>query len=169
MVVIVDVDMVILSSRELTMARDQAEALHGRLRRRGIKDGHGAKQGEITPEMEAGGAAAELAVAGYLQTDWTAASGDAYSADVGKNVQVRSSNKPRPSHCLIIRRRDLDKYGEDAMFVLVIQSGNTFDLKGWLRAGDARKVGRFHSGGLNRPPAWFVPENQLRDMKELGV
>ncbi len=160
---------VTLSKEELTDASKVAADLHDRLRKRGVKDAHGARRGDISREDEAGGAAAELAVARLLGVEWTAGQPghDTYGPDVGTRTQVRSSNKPRPSHHLIVRSRDIEKY-HDVPFVLVIQTGTQFDVKGWCMAYEALEIGRLWDGGNSqRPDAWFVHESKLHPIETL--
>jgi hypothetical protein len=108
MIVILDLDVVILSNVQMEFAGFLADKLREKIKKKGGKDAHGAKPGDITTQMEHGGAQAELAVAVFLSSPWNILQG-AYAADVGKDVQVRSTQKPRPSHSLIVRQRDLQK------------------------------------------------------------
>jgi hypothetical protein len=154
---------VTLSDEEMRQAAQVAKDLHDRLRRRGVRDGHGLRKEDATPEMEAGGAAAELAAAKFYGVPW-AASQPGHKADgpdIGTRTQVRSSNKPRSSHHLIVRVKDITKY-KDVPFILVIQTGNQFEIKGWASSFDAVNRGREWDGGdKGRPPAYFLHETKL--------
>lgn len=158
-----------LTGEQMAVADRVAARLHDGLRRRGVKDAHGLRKEDATREMEAGGAAAEMATALLLGVPWAAGEpgNDPYGPDIGTRTQVRSSNKPRPRHSLIVRSRDIEKYG-DVPFVLVIQTGRVFTIHGWMMAFEAVKKGRLWDGGDGgRPEAWFVPEEKLHDIDSL--
>lgn len=157
-----------LTDRQMEEAATVARRLHDGLRRRGVRNAHGLRDKEATRELEAGGAQAELAASLLLGVPWTARyDDDPCSADIGTRTQVRSSNKPRPSHCLIVRQRDLDKYG-NVPFLLVIQTGQMFRIHGWMMAFDAARPEFLWDGGdPARPKAWFVPERRLHPIETL--
>jgi hypothetical protein len=151
-----------LTTQQMEEAAAVARRLHNNLRRRGVRDAHGLRARDATAELEAGGAQAELAASLLLGVPWTAGrSADKYGPDIGTRTQVRSSNKPRSSHCLIVRPRDIEKYG-NVPFVLVIQAGRLFRIHGWTMALDAATDEfRWDGGDRQRPEAWFVPEAKL--------
>lgn len=159
-------DEITLSTQQMIRAAIVAQELHDDLRARGVQDGHGLKNA-IT-EMEAGGAQAELAASILLGVEWTGEKNlGPYAADIGTRTQVRSSNKPRSRHSLIVRQRDLDKYG-DVPFLLVIQTGNTFRIHGWMMAKEAAQDRFLWDGGdKTRPKAWFVPERFLYSIEKM--
>ena len=152
----------------MDQAAKAAKCLHDRIRKNGGKNAHGLRDRDATAEIEAGGAAAELAASLILRVPWTASIADNYfGPDIGVRTQVRSSNKLRRSHCLIVRERDLDKYG-NVPFVLVIQTFNTFKIHGWMMSVEATTAGNLWDGGdSGRPPAWFVPEAKLYSIDTL--
>lgn len=155
-----------LSPEEMAAAAKVAKELHDRLRKRGIKDGHGLRRADATAELEAGGAQAELAAAKFYDVPWSASmpGHDKNGPDIGNRTQIRSSNKPRPSHHLIVRTKDILKYGSDVPFVLVIQAGSEFEIKGWATAREACEKGRDWDGGdSGRPPAYFLHESKLHE------
>jgi hypothetical protein len=149
-----------LTREEMQRAANVAKELHDRLRRRGIKDGHGLKAGNHA-DMEAGGAQSELAVANYYGVQWTSSlpGHTAMSPDIGSRTQVRSSYIPRASHHLQIRPKDIEKYG-NVPYVLVIQNQNRFEIKGWIMAFDGLKVARVYDGN-GRPPVYQIHESKL--------
>jgi hypothetical protein len=157
-----------LSTSQMERAAAVADELHSRLRSRGVGNAHGLKDKDATLELEAGGAQAELAASLMLGVCWTAGmNDDRFGPDIGTRTQVRSSNKPRRSHCLIIRQRDIDKYG-NVPFLLVIQTGNTFRVHGWMMAQEAAQDKFLWDGGdTTRPKAWFVPERFLHKVDEM--
>lgn len=158
-----------LTSFQMDQADRVARRLHDRLRRLGVKNAHGLRDRDATPEMEANAAAAELAAALLLDVPWTASLlNDPCGPDIGSRTQVRSSNRPRNHHSLIVRPRDIEKYN-DVPFVLVIQRGCHFTIKGWMMAFEATKEGRLWNGGdRQRPDAWFVGEEKLHDITTLS-
>lgn len=161
---------VTLTPEEMASAAAVAKELHDKLRRRGIKDGHGLRREDATAELEAGGAAAELAAAKFYGVEWSASQPGhkADGPDIGNQTQVRSSNKPRASHHLIVRAKDVLKYGPDVPFILVIQTGNQFEIKGWATAREACEKGRIWDGGdSRRPEAYFLHESKLHAPKTL--
>lgn len=152
---------IVLTARQIDFAASVSDALHDRLRSRGISNAHGAGD-ELTREIERMSAAAELAVSLYLGVKWTSSqTDDAFSSDVGERTQVRSSGASRKKHNLIVRQRDIEKYG-DVPFVLVTWSDRIFTIRGWTMSCKTSLLGRFWDGGdSSRPKAWFVPENAL--------
>ncbi len=159
-----------LTDAQMTRAAQVASKLHDRLRRQGVKDAHGLRKADATVEMESGAAAAELAASLMLGVAWTTSEkNDPYGADIGERTQVRSSGKLRSSHSLIVRSRDIEKYG-DVPFLLVIQEGKAFRILGWMMSFEALKVGRLWDGGdSKRPDAWFVHESLLHHIQTLKV
>jgi hypothetical protein len=160
---------VVLSREEMDRAAGVARKLHDKLRKRGVKDGHGLRKKDATAEMEAGGAQSELAAAKFYGVPWSASlpGHQKDGPDIGMRTQVRSSNVPRSSHHLIVRSKDVTKYG-DVPFLLVIQSGCRFEMKGWAMAHDAIERGRLWDGGdSGRPEAWFLHESKLNPPETL--
>lgn len=159
---------VVLSDDQLKEATKVAKELHDSCRRKGIRDGHGLRKADATSDMETTGYAAEMALAQYLGVEWTARdSQDPKGPDVGERTQVRSSHVERAFHHLIVRTRDIEKYG-NVPFVLVIRKGNAFFVKGWMMSYEAVNVGRWWDGGdSGRPPAYFVPEDKLYSIDTL--
>jgi hypothetical protein len=106
------------------------------------------------------GACAEMAVAKHFGVYWDA-SVDRYGStyDVGK-MQVRSSwSVP-----------DLKVKPSDADWVYVVFAWGqapTFDLCGWIVAGEAKRPEWYHDRGNGGAYAYWVPQSQLRPMREL--
>ena len=59
----------------------------------------------------------------------------------------------------MIRPRDIEKYG-DVPYVLVIQTKNEFEIKGWTMAFEGLKVARCYDDN-GRPPVYLVHESKL--------
>lgn len=78
-------------------------------------------------------------------------------------IQIRTS----PSHAgsLIVRTTDDDG---DA-FVLVTGRIPTFRIRGWLYGYEAKKPIHWTDKNTGRPPAWFVPADQLRSIESLEL
>ncbi len=157
-----------LSESEMKQAASVAQELHDSLRKRGVRNGHGLRDADATPEMESGGAQSELAASKFFEVKWSASMPDngTKGPDIGKRTQVRSSNKYRPSHSLLIRPRDIEKYG-DVPYVLVIQNGCEFNIKGWIMAFDGLKIARVYDDN-GRPPVYMIHESKLHGPETLG-
>lgn len=84
------------------------------------------------------------------------------AADIGSNVQVRTRSERR--YGLIVRPDDDD----DAVFVHVIGSSPNYVVMGWMLGKDAKRPGYSEAHG-DRPPAFFVPSEELRDLSELQI
>jgi hypothetical protein len=158
---------IVLAGEEMLRARLVAQQLHSTLRALGVPDAHGAKPEDITPEIEAVAAAAELATAKLFGVPWTAslpgASRD--GPDIGRRTQVRCPK--RPGLRLIVREWDIAKYG-DVPFVLVYREGCRFTFPGWLMSHEARQVGQWTDAGRSdRGRAWFIDQRKLRPIKSL--
>src|SRR5262249_45351191 len=77
-------------------------------------------------------AAAELAVACYLDQPWTGEASRAH-CDVGRDIQVRHTW--HPSGCLIVREHD--PWGR---YVLVVGHDGSYDLMGWIEHSATRRA-----------------------------
>lgn len=162
-------EVITLTSEQMMDAANVAKQLHDRLRKKGCKDAHGLRKSDATAEMEAGGAQAELAAALMLGVEWSARNScDTNGPDIGQRTQVRSSSKERSSHSLIVRSRDLEKYG-NVPFVLIIQQGAKFRILGWMMAFEATQKGRLWDGNNDRPQAWFVSQDYLHNTQLLRI
>lgn len=104
------------------------------------------------------GAAAEMALAKHLGVYWSGAIGNLKAADVGR-LQVRST--ARLDGCLILHPSDAD----DDVFILAVGVAPTFEFRGWLRAKDG-KLPEFWRDPNTGRPAFFVPQDKLRTMRE---
>ena len=113
--------------------------------------------------FEIDGAAAEMAVAKYLGRYWRplAERGRLSSvpADIGENVQVRSTRNPAGP--LIVHPRDDDAH----VFVLVITRPPCFDLIGWLYGREAKRDEWWFIGVPH--PAFFADQCELHDIAAL--
>ncbi len=127
---------------------------------KGLKDGHG-----LDPEVDGWaihieGAAGELAFAKATNRYWSG-SVDTFKrgGDVGLfQVKTRSKHK----YDLLVRPGDKD----DDTFVLVTGQIPVFRVRGWCLGWEA-KLAKFSQTHGDRPAAFFVPVDQLRDVKEL--
>lgn len=111
-------------------------------------------------DVDIEGACGELAAARALGLYWSGAAGVAKLPDVGGSVEVRTAAQGR----LILRPDDPD----DRRFVLVIGRVPTFDVCGWIYAGDGKRP-EYAKAPNGRPPAWFVPRSRLRPITELRI
>jgi hypothetical protein len=128
---------------------------------RGSPDAHG-YNGEDGWTKHIEGAAGEVAAAKACNLFWGGSVNTFKGAgDVGIfEVRTRS----RHDYELLVRPDDDDK----RVFVLVTGRAPKFVVRGWMRAGDAKRDKWKHSHG-GRPPAYFVPHDQLRPLEDLLV
>ncbi len=80
--------------------------------------------------------------------------------DVGGRIQVRTRSKSH--YDLLVRDNDND----DDLFVLVVGGPSEFDVKGYMRARDA-KVERYKANWGNYGEAYFVPQADLLPVDSL--
>ena len=109
------------------------------------------------------GALGELAVAKAIDRHWAARVDTYKGADLGDRIQVRTRSKPY--YELIVRPDDQDAEA----FVLVTGQCPTYVVHGWLWGGEAKQSRWWKDLGNDRPPAWIVPQADLRDMAELPL
>lgn len=134
--------------------------------KKGLKDAHGYSD-EGGWEMHRLGAVAELAAATALRRYWPESVDTFAFPDIPPDIQVRLSKRVNmldKEHNLTIRpdSKDNEKY------VLVRKiSDNTFRVLGWIEAGEAKKHKEWYDNPGNRPYAWFVPFENLRDINDL--
>lgn len=155
---------IILTKEELDYAREI-----GQKRQEFSKDkpdAHGFKgDGEL---IHIQGAEAELAVSKGLGLAWNAYCEDFKSlqSDVGKNIQVRSTD--HPSGNLLVHPNDK----EDAIFVLVRNYKRPeFEICGWLEGQDCKlsKYWRNSGGPFKKRPCYFIRWELLKPIEDLKV
>ena len=107
------------------------------------------------------GCRGECAVAKALNVYWSGAGVDyANEEDVGR-LQVRVT-KHRSGRLL---HRPTEQHLEDP-WVLVVGEGDTYHLAGWLYGHECRQE-RWLTAPAGRPPAYFVPQESLRQFKRV--
>jgi hypothetical protein len=111
-------------------------------------------------DMDIEGACGEMAVAKALDRYW-AGSGTFRGGDVGE-LQVRTAREHRGR--LILHESDAD----DQIFVLVTGRAPDLCVRGWLLARDGKRAEYWQDPGTGRP-AFFVPQDALRPVGELGA
>lgn len=110
------------------------------------------------------GAIGEVAVAKHFNRYWEAVVANPWTelkADVGKSLHVRTTD---PGKRLIVRKSDPD----DGVFVLVTGRRLEWTLVGWLLGWEA-KQDRWWTVVAHRPPAWFVPGDELHPIGKLAI
>jgi|TARA_R110002020_G_scaffold142963_1_gene315148 hypothetical protein len=114
------------------------------------------------------GARAELAVALALSKDWAdfAKDYDKIVADVGTNIQVRSTNYKHGN--LLLHPKDRD----DQVFVLVKSHDfPTMEVVGWVLGKDAKKKVYWEDGSQHKAftgrPCYRYPHTKLNPMDSL--
>lgn len=152
---------VTLTSAEMTLVHMVAGLRQVSNEAMARRDAHGASV-ELGLDGHIQGAAAEAAVAKYLNRWWSGALNNLGAADVGQHLQVRSTQHEKG--CLILHRPDPD----DHYFILAVGRAPTFRLAGWIRAaaGKDESFWRDPKGGR---PAFFVPQSALERMKRQGA
>jgi len=111
-------------------------------------NGHGA-----IDDIEA--AAAEFAVSLAMNISWQAGVNTFKDADNGNLTQARATK--HQDGCLIVRPNDPDNH----RYILVIQEGETrFNIVGWMWGSDAKQE-QWKKAPNGRPPAFFVPQEEL--------
>ena len=119
-------------------------------------------QGDITRDefsTNVHGAIAEATVAKALGMYCNLASADRSIADVGSNVEVRSS--PNPQAKMPIRKKDRD----DAKYYFVVGIYPDTKIVGWMYGRDCKQdrywVATDKHGNLLERPYWAVPQSDL--------
>lgn len=107
------------------------------------------------------GAGAEMAVAKYRNVFWMGSIGKFKKENDVFGVEVRSTTLERGS--LIIREGDQD----DAKFILVVGKLPHKKIIGWIYGKEAKQSKWLRSPN-GREPAYFVPQDVLKDLNTLG-
>tara|TARA_Y100000310_G_scaffold191013_1_gene191013 strand:+ start:2173 stop:2637 length:465 start_codon:yes stop_codon:yes gene_type:complete len=111
-------------------------------------------------QIHCDGACGEMAVAKWSGVFYDGALGDFEAKDAGK-YQVRTN--PNDWGDLILHPRDND----DDIFILVLSHESpVFYLRGWLYGREGKKKEYWRDGTKGRP-AFFAPQEILRDVAEL--
>lgn len=151
-----------LSWSEVFVAAEMGVRRQARAYREGYRDDYGRGMAPgWTEHIE--GAAGELVVARLLNQYPDLSSDSFKGADLGSRIQVRT-------------RCDLGSKGTDlgirptddnaAVFVLAVGHIPTFDVRGWIRGGEAKRpewFQKFQKGG----GVYFVPASALKPIEEL--
>lgn len=151
-----DIASVVLTKSEMEMAaligcQRQIECLVA-----GRKYGYGLDEQNTNGwEMHVEGAMAELAYCKYRKKYWSGSVNTFKSPDCGTDTEIRSSKLMNAS--LIVRDNDSD----DSFYVLVIGTAPNFRICGWIKGCDA-KIEQFKRAPNGRPPAYFVPQCELK-------
>ena len=126
---------------------------------KGLKDKHGF-DGSTPWEIHINGSLAEAAAAKGLDIFYRGDVDTFKNADLGGNIQVRHTKMEPPQ--LIVRPTDSD----NDIFVLVTGAAPEYTLHGWMMGKDA-KQNKWSRGYAGRPPAFFVPLEELNDIHQL--
>lgn len=117
-------------------------------------------------ETDVEGAGAEQAYCKYRGVFWPATIGNFHGADVGKIIQVRWSRKD----VLIVRPPNWRNQGDndEHLFVLVTGKMPDYQVRGWIRGGDAKRS-EWEVKSSDRSPCWMVPVRFLKPIPELVI
>jgi hypothetical protein len=147
-----------LTDEEIALADDAARLRQENADRQRIGDAHGYTGDGLAAHVQ--GARAEVAVARFLDVEWTAAAVPEFRQvefDVG-HLQVRST--PRPNGRLIVHPGDPD----NQPFVLVRSHRDpVFVLVGWVYGEEAKQRAWWTAPASGRP-CYLVPNERLRAM-----
>jgi hypothetical protein len=148
---------VTLTSVELNECRIQGERRHSESKGNGLKDKWGFEPGESAVWQDINACCGELAAARAYGMEWQARINNFHDPDIGVATQVRTAK--RSSDSLIIR--DIDN--PDNIYVLVI--GRYPMPVYWVVGsiiGRRGKDERWRRAPNGRPPAYFVPQRELK-------
>lgn len=123
------------------------------------QDNHGYSP-EAPWDDEIESAIAEMAAAKERGVFWDATLCNFKNADLGADKQVRHTKRQGGS--LIIRPEDSD----DHRYILVVGIAPDYRVCGWIWGHEAKQE-RWLRSPNNRPPAYFVPQEVLREMGDL--
>lgn len=112
-------------------------------------------------EIDIDGAAAEMAVAKYLNVYWLPTVNAGKAADVS-GFQVRSTTREYGS--LIIRENDV----KNEKYILVISQAKTFIIVGWIWCDEGKQEKFWKTKDENGLPAWWVPQSELKPMETIN-
>jgi hypothetical protein len=110
--------------------------------------------------MDIDGAAAEMAVAKYLNMYWVPTVNAGKEADVA-GFQVRSTNHLNGN--LLIRENDVKR----EQYILVISQPPTFKIIGWIWSDDAKSEKYWRPPDETGGGAWWVPQSDLMPMRTI--
>lgn len=111
------------------------------------------------------GAIGEMVVAKHFNLYWEAVVRDPWNeiqSDVGKGLEIRTTG---PNRRLIVRSGDPD----DKVFIHVAGERLEWTITGWLLGWEAKQDQWLTNAGNNRPPAWFVPSDELHPIEKLAI
>ena len=150
-----------LTVSELLMAANIGIKRHMEALKKGLPDKHGFDgQNGWTVHIE--GAAGELAVAKALNVYWAGTVNTFKTgADVG-SLHVRTRSKD--NYELLVRDNDLD----DGIFIHVTGLAPHYNVVGYLLAAEAKNKKWLREHG-DRPAAYFVPNDQLKNIEDLKL
>lgn len=145
----------LLMAANVGLARNHSSIVNNR------KPSHGWKGPAWNIHIE--GACAEMAVAKVMRCYWNGSIDTFKQQDLlykDRPIQVRSSTNP--DSALIVRDDDYSAH----CYILVTGEAPAFIIRGFI-LGDDAKQDKFRKSPLGRPPAYFVPQDQLRDIRKL--
>ena len=148
-----------LTNSELLTAAFAGVMRHVAARKSGARQAYGQDSAGWSEHVE--GACGEKAFAKAFGRYWSNELGESPNKrpDVA-DFEVRT--RTRHTYELVIRANDAD----DARVALVTGMCGDYVIRGWIRAGDAKRQEWFTSHA-NRPPQYYVPQSALLPFAEL--
>lgn len=112
-------------------------------------------------QLDVIGACGELVVCKALNRFWSPTVNTFHNvADIGVNIEARTTQQEGGS--LIVRDND----PSDRYYFLVVGEPPSFRVAGWIKGVDAKQDQWLRNPGRGRKPAWFVPQNQLKQLRK---
>lgn len=145
---------------EYAMASEVGRMMQLSSVRQGLPDAYGYSGAGWSEHIE--GACGELVVAKALNIYWAGGINIFKLPDVDNNIQVRTRSKH--FYDLIVRQNDSD----DDLFVHVTGTCPNYKIHGYMQGRDAKREQWLFDHG-NRPPAYFVPQEELVPIEDLLV
>jgi hypothetical protein len=106
------------------------------------------------------GACAELACAKALNLYWPATVNTFSGPDIGETIQVRRRLNLPGKRDLYVRPNDDEKYA----YFLVWGLCPNFEIVGYIWGKNA-KIEKYYVDTKTRPPAWFIPPDDLHPVE----
>jgi len=150
---------VIMTEEEYQRAVKVGTLRHEESKKQGLQQAYGATGYNLDTDIM--GASGELAYCIYTNQPWSGSINTFKAPDVGVNVQIRTAPVGNRKNRLIVREEDKD---ED-LFVLVLAEGRQFRIVGSILGKDA-KNDKYQDAPNGRPPAWFVPQEDLLKIED---
>jgi hypothetical protein len=123
---------------------------------------YGKKPDETLWGIDIEAACAEMAVAKCLNVHWDCSVNRYGKNDCGDVMEFQVKHTIGEDNSLLVR----DNAKDDEIFILVCGQAPKFRVAGWLR-GKEIKLEKYVRAPAGRPPAYFVPQSDLKRPERL--